>query len=165
MDKLYFTGTVISGCGQYSELEFPDKIKIEGASEDWPQSLLRGSLNIRINEDGYPEEFSRLGYQNNIKMLDKIGFQPEFIIPGQLIKNNKLLPTPEYPNRGSVQVWRAVLTNKHSEEYIHCWVVRRFGSGLFRDIELVSDTCLRKKLKLENENNVVVCMFGQWEKR
>lgn len=165
MDKLYFTGTVISGCGQYSELEFPDKTIIDGAPDDWPHNLAKGSLNIRISEDGYPEVFSRLGYKNNIKMLDEIGFQPEFIIPGQLIKNNRLSPTQEYPNRGSAQVWRAVLTNKHSGEYIHCWVVRRFGSGLFRDIELISDTNLRKKLKLENGNNVVVCISGQWEKR
>lgn len=164
MDNLYFIGTVISGCGKYSELEFPDKTKIEGASEDWPNSFFNGSLNIRINEDGYPKEFSQLEYPNNIKILDKIGFQPEFIIPGNLIKNNKLLPTPEYLNRGSAQVWKALLTNKHSEEAVCCWVVRRFDSGLYRDIELVSHIHLRKKLKLENGNNVEVCISGQWKK-
>jgi len=164
MDNLYFMGKVISGCRKYSELEFPDKTKIEGASEDWPNGLFKGSLNVRINEDGYPKEFSQLGYQNNIKILDKIGFQPEFIIPGNLIKNNELLPTTEYINRGNAQVWKALLTNKHSKEYICCWVVRRFGSGLCRDIELVSDICLRKKLKLENGDNVEVCVSGQWKK-
>lgn len=164
MDELYFTGIVISGCGQYSELEFPDKSKINGAPGDWPHSLFKGSLNIRINRDGYPVEFSRLGYRN-VLVLDEIGFQPEFIIPGQLIKNNKLLPTPEFLSRGSAQIWRAVLINKNSEEYFNCWVVRRFGSGLSQDIELVSDYYLREKVKVKDGNNVVVCIFGKWEKR
>lgn len=163
MDNLYFIGTVISGCGKYSELEFPDKTEIKGAPEDWPNSLFTGSLNIRINEDGYPEELSQLGYPHDIKVLDKIGFQPEFIIDGNLIKNNKLLPTSDYINRGSAQIWKALLTNRHSEECIYCWLVRRFGSGLYRDVELVSDIYLRKKLNLENGSNVEVCISGQWK--
>jgi len=164
MDKVYFEGTVISGISKYSELEFPDKTKIKEAPDDWPQHLVKGSLNICIDEDGYPEEFSNLGHQNDTSILDKTQFQPEFIIPGNLIKNNKLVPSQECHNRGNAQVWRATLTKKCSGDSTNCWVVRRFGSTIYRDLEIVSDIHLRNHFKLENGDRVIVLMFGQWDK-
>lgn len=135
MDELVFTGKVVNGIGKHSELVVPGKSAFQNAPDDWPAKLCPGSLNARIT--GYPPEFATRRLALSTKTLDIAGFLPAFTIPQAQMGNNKLIPIPAMPVRGTAQLWRALLdANGQSAK---CWVLRRFGSGLADQLELVSD--------------------------
>lgn len=160
MDELVFTGDVVNGIGEHVELFVPGRNDISGAPADWPERLCPGSLNIFVSV--YPPEFAARLIAPNTRSLDIAGFIPEFTIAQAAMKNNKLIPLPNMPVRGTAQVWRATLEangKTHS-----CWVLRRFGSALNKVIELVSDVKLRDKLSLPREKNwpAKVIVRGTW---
>jgi hypothetical protein len=94
--------------------------------------------------------------------LDVAGFEPDFTIAQTLMRNNQLTPVPTMPNRGAAQVWRALLIVVNTQT--KCWVLRRFGSGLGDQIELVSNIRLRDTLGLTRDRQwpATVTMFGEW---
>jgi len=124
--------------------------------------LQEGSLNVRITDDGCPPEFQKLGTKRGTKRLDEKTFSPEFVIPKDLIRNNKLGPTPENPDGGDAQVWSAKLVVDGTGATVNCWVVRRMGSALYRDLEIVSERHLRTDLNIEDGTQVTVYLQGQW---
>ena len=60
------------------------------------------------------------------------------------------------PKKGSAQVWRATLTVEDRDH--NCWVLRRFGSGVGEQLELLSDDHLRTTCDLTNGQQVVVTL-------
>lgn len=162
MDRLVFLGHVRSGVGRYKDLVFPSRDLLSQAPPDWPQQLYPGSLNVRIREDGYPPEFSRLGTLPGVCRLDEKRFQPTFVIPRDRIANNLLGPTPRHQDGGDAQVWRAQITVVDSGAAESCWLVRRIGSGLSKDLELVSHKFLRLELDLVDGTAVRVEVKGKW---
>src|SRR4051794_12748725 len=132
MDKLTFTGNIIKARGGHAKLWIPGRNDLHERPPDWPEQLYAGSLNVLIAPDGYPQEMQARRIPVTVKSLDLGTFAPAFTIPQHLMRNNTLEPTPEMPQRGSAQVWRAVLSANGYN--IQCWVLRRFDSGLDREL-------------------------------
>jgi hypothetical protein len=147
MRKLEFSGAVRSNQGAFSqEMVIPGRKSLVLAPEDWPAKLAPGTLNIAIHDDGFPNELDRLGKGDGLKKLDEGKFRPELAIPPWRIVGNTLQPTPDEPVRGSAQVWRAELEVASTGEVATCWMLRRLGSDIVSQIELVSDEHLRRRL-------------------
>ena len=161
MDQIKFSGSVVNGIGRHVELFVPGSGSVEKAPMDWPERLCPGSLNVRISR--YPELFTERGLALTTKTLDVAGFQPAFTIPQAVLGNNQLKATLAMPHRGQGQVWRAVL--EVSGRNMPCWVLRRFGSGLADQLELVSHKKMRDELQLTRDKEwpAVVTVFGQWK--
>ena len=163
MDELTFGGMIINGIGRHVELALPGRRELSEAPEDWPDALTPGSLNLRVTE--FPAEFGALKLEPSVKSLDVAGFAPAFTIAQDAMGNNRLRPNSEMPHRGTAQVWRAVLSVESKQT--PCWVLRRFGSGLRDQIEMVSEMHLRTALGLTVNHDwpASVTMFGTWETR
>jgi CTP-dependent riboflavin kinase len=154
MEPIVFKGCIVKGVGRYVELHVPGRNEIRQAPSDWPEVLCKGSLNVRIAPDGYPPLFKETGLQDSTKSLDVKCYPCVFEIAQHEFGNNKLTPGPAMPKRGSAQVWRAVLTaNGHN---IECWVLRRYGSGLADQLELLSDKHLRTEYGLEDGQKAII---------
>lgn len=160
MNELRFSGKIVNGFGKHAELVVPGKSALPEAPTDWPEKLFPGSLNLLVTE--FPFEFASRGLPTSAKVLDTAGFAPEFTIRQELMLNNKLKVTPTMPHRGTAQIWRASL--EAADQRASCWVLRRFGSGLSNQIELVSVESLRELMGLlrEQEWPATVTMFGRW---
>ena len=156
METIAFEGKITSGVGRHIELHVPGCEDLPQAPKDWPAVLCKGSLNIRIDPDGYPELFEEIGLPNSAKSLDKKPIECSFEIGQFEFGNNQLVPTDEMPQKGSAQVWRAILTT--TEQRIACWVLRRYGSGLRDQLEIVSDAHLRTDYGLTDGQEVQVCL-------
>jgi CTP-dependent riboflavin kinase len=161
MNDLKFAGKIVNGIGKHAELVIPGCNILPMAPADWPEQLYPGSLNLSVSQ--YPDEFTARGLQPSTKALDMAGFEPEFTIRQNLMLNNRLTATETMPNRGTAQVWRASL--KVIDREVSCWVLRRFGSTLANQIELISPIGLRGELGLSHEQewSAVVTMFGRWQ--
>lgn len=162
MDKLTFTGEIIKARGGHKGLRIPGRNDLVTGPPDWPEQLFAGSLNILIVDAGYPEEFRARQIPLTVKSLDIAGFAPEFTIPQGMMGNNMLKATQEMPKRGAAQIWRAALVaNGHN---IECWLLRRFGSGLEHELELVSKEGIRSTYGLPESVNwpAIVHVFGRW---
>jgi hypothetical protein len=160
MAELAFIGNVVNGIGRHAELFVPGRDGLKDAPADWPETLHPGSLNIRVAT--YSEAFADRGLPHATTALDRAGFEPAFFISGTLMGNNRLTSTAAMPERGTAQVWRAAL--KAGQREVPCWVLRRFGSGLKDQIELVSAIALRAELGLSREREwpATVTVFGRW---
>ncbi|HKI17144.1 MAG TPA: hypothetical protein VKA15_04665 [Isosphaeraceae bacterium] len=149
MRKLEFIGSVRSNQGAFSqEMVIPGRQSLVLAPDDWPATLTPGTLNIAIHDDGFPIDFEQLGKGDGLKKLDERNFRPELAIPPWRIVGNTLQPTPDEPVLGSAQVWRAELEVASTGEVATCWMLRRLGSDIVSQIELVSDEHLRRRLNL-----------------
>lgn len=162
MDELTFRGVIAAGIGKYSELTIPGCRELPNAPEDWPEALHPGSLNVKIRQDGFPELLLIRCSGDRIQRLDSKIFEPEFVIPGSQIKQNRLKPTLELPCRGDAQIWPAIVRKACNGDGFRCWLVRRLGSGLRDQLELVSDRHLRSAYSLIDGTAVEVTILGCW---
>ncbi|MEQ1934950.1 MAG: hypothetical protein ABL962_13915 [Fimbriimonadaceae bacterium] len=160
MDEIVFGGKVVNGRGGHAELFVPGRSNLSDAPDDWPEKLYPGSLNVLIAN--WPEPLADRNLEPSAKSLDNAGFTPALTIPQSKMGNNKLMPTSAMPHRGTAQIWRSIL--HVNEQEISCWVLRRFGSGLSLELEIVSEFGLRGKLGLSRETEwpAWVHMFGEW---
>ena len=163
METIIFKGHITNGIGKYIELHIPGHNEIIQAPCDWPESLQKGSLNVRIDVNGYPSSFADYGLSPTIRELDSKLFIPEFEIAQSEIGDNSLEPTDDMLERGKAQVWRASL--RTTNESISCWVLRRLGSSLLDQLELLSQNHLRTAFNLYNGQDVEVHMQGHWKTR
>jgi hypothetical protein len=149
MRKLEFSGVVRSNQGAFSQaMVIPGRKSLVLAPDDWPEKLAPGTLNIAIQDGGYPNNLDELGKGDGLKKLDEGNFRPELAIPPWRIVGNTLQPTHDEPLRGSAQVWRAKLEVASTGEFAACWFLRRLGSDIVSQIELVSDEHLRPRMNL-----------------
>lgn len=151
MEKFRYFGSVINGRGRHTELGVPGKSELPQAPEDWPEALAPGSLNFLVADDGYPPQHAAFGKADSVTALDSGFLPPAFTINQNQFRNNKINPTTSQPNRGLGQIWRAEL--RVNEHRISCWVLRRIGSGLRRELELVSQEEIRDKYGLSRRQN------------
>ena len=156
MKTLIFQGTVNTGIGKHVNLVIPGRNTLADAPADWPEILQPGSLNILIHNNGYPAEFAQLQPDKKVKNLDSKRFVPAFTIPHDQMQNNLLKPCAEMPDKGTAQVWRATLRLEANSVSHTAWVHRRLGSGIGRQLELVSDIHLRNALSLEDGMEITV---------
>lgn len=163
---LRFKCRITSGHGMYSELTFPGREEFPDVPDDWPETLFPGSLNALVIKNGYPTGFvaPEIG-GDGVQVLDDGDFAPAFVIPGHLIGKNMLLSSTD-PRRGSAQVWRAEIRVHRNSQDHGCWVVRRIGSGVGKELvgnvlEVMSEKRLRDELGIGNQNGhrVSVTMF------
>lgn len=156
MNSISFKGVIGDGVGRHVELHVPGREEIAQAPTDWPVTLQKGSLNVRIVAEGYPSQFATLGLPNNVQSLDMKQFPPAFEIAQSQLGNNQLKPLAGMPHRGSAQVWRATLLAQGKEH--PCWVLRRYGSGVGEQLELLSEVHMRSAFQLVNGQSVVVTL-------
>jgi len=157
MESIAFEGSIVSGVGRHVELQVPGRENLPHAPKDWPTVLCKGSLNVRIQQDGYPDLFEQIGLPKTTKSLDKKPIKCSFEIGQSEFGNNQLVPNDAMPHKGAAQVWRAILTT--TETGIACWVLRRYGSGLGDQIEIVSAAHLRSEYHLTDGQEVQVCLY------
>ena len=163
MATLRFIGVVRKGVGRFAaELTLPTRDRMSVPIRDWPEAPQPGTLNVRINSDGFPNDFLEFFDGPDVRYLDSRRFAPEAELKASDIGNNTLPPLPERPDRGSAQVWRALLRNLETGEEQQCWVLRRIGSGLVKDLELVAGENLRDSLRLYDGTPVEIDMDGTW---
>jgi hypothetical protein len=156
MNSISFSGVIGDGVGKYVELHVPGREEISQAPSDWPVTLQKGSLNVRIAPEGYPRLFATLGLPNSVRSLDLRPFPSAFEIAQDEFGNNMLKPEPGLPHKGSAQVWRAILA-WHAHEH-RCWVLRRYGSGVREQLELLSDLHMRSAFQLVTGQSVIVTL-------
>ncbi len=154
MEGIKFFGKICGGVGRYVELYVPGRNEIIQAPGDWPFTLYKGSLNVCIDSDGYPPVFSDTKLPDRVQSLDMKPFPPAFEIKHHQFGNNQLHPDSNMPNKGSAQVWRAILIT--DENSYPCWVLRRYGSRVGEQLELLSDVHMRTAYDLSNGQNVAV---------
>lgn len=156
MITISFRGVITEGVGKYVELYVPGRNEISQAPHDWPVTLHKGSLNVRISLGGYPPLFATLGLTELIRSLDTKAFPGAFEIAQHEFGNNRLGPVPGMPHKGSAQAWRAtLLVNGRNHR---CWVLRRYGSGVGEQLELLSHIHMRSAFHLTNGQDVVVSL-------
>jgi hypothetical protein len=162
MQKILFKGFIVNGIGKHNELYVPGRKELPESHPDWPVKLCSGSMNVRVNHSGYPREFRENGWMRTVKALDTAKFKAPFGIRQDQFGNNRLKPTGSMQNRGDAQVWKATL--KAGGQSIPCWVLRRFGSGLSRELELVSDMSIRETygFTVDREWPCEVELYGEW---
>lgn len=142
--SLIFNCVVADGMGMYSELDFP-------SHPMWPEKMQAGSLNARINSDGFPKSLDKMGKSGyGVQKLDNKKFSSLFNIAQQDIGNNSLGPTPQEPERGIAQVWKCSVSVDNSHVEFDAWMVRRIGSAYMDVIELMSDKHLRDSYGLQS---------------
>ena len=155
---MVFQGVIAEGIGKYADLHVPGKHQIGQAPADWPVVLCKGSLNVRVNPDGYPAFFAMRALPNKVATLDQHCFPSCFEIAYNQFGNNQLRPTAADTRRGSAQVWRARLeANGHQ---VSCWVLRRYGSALVDVLEVLSDRHLRQTYGLANNQHAIVTLYA-----
>ena len=161
-DLLVFQGIVARGAEKFGEeLVVPGSADLPVAIEDWPENLEPGTLNVKIKD--YPPSFlEAFGSNADVKHLDTRRFEPEVELPYDAIENNTLPPTPDFPDKGRAQIWRAKLGSGGNSEGQLCWVLRRIGSGYANVLECVAGVHLRTTLGVENGDVVSLAMEGTW---
>ena len=147
MRKLEFSGIVRSNQVILPAMVIPGRKSLVLAPDDWPEDS-PGTLNIAIQDGGFPDNLDELGKGDGLKKLDEGNFRPEMAIPPWRIAGNTMQPTHDEPLRGSAQVWRAKLEVASTGEFAACWFLRRLGSDIVSQIELVSDEHLRRRMNL-----------------
>lgn len=148
-------GSVRGNEGTFSQkMVVPGRGELFVAPEDWPDRLVPGTLNIEI--DDFPKDLDGIGEGDGLKKLDKGKFRAALIIPQRKIAGNTIKPTQDQPTRGFAQVWRAELHVLATGQATQCWMLRRIGSSIAQQIELVADQNLRKALNLGDGAKVKV---------
>ena len=153
-----FRGYVRTGLGKYSAMVIPGRSKVPDAPSSWPEKLERGSLNIGLDGNACPSQFV-VNNEPDVRKLDSGLLPPAFVIPQRLIKNNGLRPTEKNPSKGTAQVWRARLYVVDKDLRAECWVLRRIGSRIKKQLEIVSDRHIRNELGLVDGSEVEVILF------
>lgn len=158
MDALVFFGRVATGIGCHADLIVPGRHLLGQVDDDWPVLLYPGSLNIRVLH--FPTAFREHGLTEDVEALDSGQFAPAFEIPRDLLRNNKLGPSRGMARRGDAQVWRARIDSGQGVA-LECWVLRRFGSKVGSQLELVAGSRLRDAGLLDDQL-VSVVIYGHW---
>lgn len=158
MKEIIFKGKIRDGRGNFSKMKIPGRSSLPIAPNDWPEVICPGSLNVKVME--YPEELESLGPGNHIQKLDNGLFQPAFVIPHDRIIGNTIRPILHAPENGNAQVWRAKLAVAQTGIQFPCWVLRRIGSGVAKQLEIVSEDHLRSKYGLGNGDKVFVSLIA-----
>jgi hypothetical protein len=76
--------------------------------------------------------------------------------------NNKLAPILGQPRRGVAQVWRAAVRRFQDGLSVDCWMLRRIGSGVGQQLELVSGERIRDR-GYQDVELVEVSIYGRWD--
>jgi hypothetical protein len=162
VSTLRFKGVVRKGVGKFAkELTLPGRSKLSKPIRDWPEIPHPGTLNVRV-EGGFPTEFVETFGRPDVRLLDSRRFSPEAELKWSEIGGNTLPPQPGRPDRGNAQVWRATVCNSNTGATSLCWALRRIGSALSMDFELIAGEKLRDRLALMDGTPVELALEGEW---
>ncbi len=158
---LRFKGVYTEGHNVFSKIiQIPGHCNFTKPIEGWPAVMHLGTMNVKINPDGFPQELISHFGSNSVKHFDSRRFKPKAEIPAHAIGGNTLLPTEACPDKGNGQVWSATIIIEQNR--MDCWVFRRIGSGYEDVLELVAEESISVALGLEYGDPVTVMMYGTW---
>src|SRR6266481_9828293 len=81
MRKLEFIGTVQTGrCRFAHEMVIPGRDSLFLKPDDWPRQLAPGTLNIKVNDDGFPPGFDEIGKGEGLTKFDEGNFGRALLI-------------------------------------------------------------------------------------
>ncbi len=160
---LRFLAKVCDGAGRFAEeIEIPSPVEGLTSVEGWPSGLVRGTFNIQVQGNSWPEieglDFRRAGVQ----CLDRSSvFSPALYLDHSFIPNNTLNPNNKGEFGGDLQFWRAELSIANGPENLRCYMLRRVGSGYRDKIELVSDVHFRREYQVESGREVSLVVYDR----
>lgn len=161
MRELEFIGEVRSNKGKFhKDMVVPGRESLSSAPDDWPTQLAPGTLNIGIEPEGFPADFDDIGTSKGVRRLDEGKFKPAFVIAQHEITGNTLKPKAGHPRRGTAQLLRAELRKLSTDETVKCCMLRRIGSKISSQIELVAEVPLRNALSLRDGAPVSVVIYS-----
>ena len=157
MRKLEFIGTMQTGrCRFAHEMVIPGRDSLFLKPDDWPRQLAPGTLNILVNDDGFPVGFEEIGKSEGLTKLDEGNFGRALLISPWKIAGNTIKDDSDNPTRGMGEIWRAELQVIATGRATKCWMFRRIGSDITSEIELVAEENLRTRLSLSDGTPVKV---------
>jgi hypothetical protein len=158
-----FFGTYAAGRGESSKvIRLPGRCAATEEIEHWPAKIQKGTFNVIIDVDRFPEEWSYFFDTRTVRELDSHRFRPLAEIPANAIGGNTIQPTSAQPDRGNGQVWEARIENSEGKRSL-CWVFRRIGSMVDDNvIELISEKQLSVELGFAIGDPVRVEIYGKW---
>lgn len=160
MRTLEFIGKVRSNKGKFhKDMVIPGRMALGSAPAEWPTQLIPGTLNVGIDENGFPSDLDGIGKSDRVRKFDEGNFKPAFVIAQEEIIGNTMKPKDGQPLRGTAQVWQTELCNLSTGATVRCWMLRRVGSGISAQIELVSEYHLREHLGLSDGTSVKVTIL------
>ena len=66
------SATVRTGNGKFAkDIVIPGHADLFLAPIDWPTQLAPGTLNIKVNDDGFPEGFNEIGSGDGLKKFEE----------------------------------------------------------------------------------------------
>jgi len=160
MRKLEFIGTVQTGrCRFAHEMVIPGRDSLFLKPDDWPRQLAPGTLNIKVNDDGFPPGFNEIGKGEGLTKFDEGNFGQALLISPWKIAGNTIKHDDENPTRGMGEIWRAELQVIVTGQATNCWMFRRIGSEITSEIELITEENLRTRLNLSDGTAVKVTIW------
>ena len=160
MRKLEFIGTVQTGrCRFAHEMVIPGQDSLFLKPDYWPRRLAPGTLNIKLNDGGFPPGFDDIGKGEGLTKLDEGNFGRALLISPWKIAGNTIQHDADHPTRGMGEIWRAELQVIATGQATKCWLFRRIGSDITSSIELVAEENLRTRLNLSDETAVKVTVW------
>jgi hypothetical protein len=160
MRKLVFIGRVRTGNGRFAQdMVIPGRDNLFLKPDDWPRQLAPGTLNVLVNDDGFPAGFDEIGKGEGLTKLDEGKFGRALLISPWKIAGNTIKYDSDNPTRGMGEIWRAELQVIATGQTTKCWMFRRIGSDLTSEIELVAEENLRTRLNLSDGMAVKVTVW------
>lgn len=160
MRTLEFIGTVQTGrCRFAHEMVIPGRDSLFLKPEDWPRRLAPGTLNIKINDGGFPPGFDDIGKGEGLTRLDEGNFGRALLISPWKIAGDTISYDSDNPTKGMGEIWRAKLQVVATGQATKCWMFRRIGSDMTSVIELLSEENLRTRLNLSDGTPVKVTVW------
>lgn len=162
-ESLEFSGRYAKGATLFSQkIQIPGQCEINKLIDGWPASVHPGTMNVKIDPEGFPPALISRFRTKSVKHLDSSLFRPITEIPAHAIGGNTLPPTDTWPERGNGQVWHARITNQKSQNIRDCWLLRRIGSGYADVLEFVAGESLSTALGLSYGDPVRAVIYGTW---
>jgi hypothetical protein len=152
MNYLMFNGIVASGCGLFrKEIVLPENLISD--QESWMPTFVQGTLNIQLMLSELPKGFGPEG----LRFIDlNKDYPPDIYRLGSEVENNTLKPNSERPQRGDLQLWKALLTHKRTSTSHKCFLMRRVGSGYRDKAEILGQSNFKENWDFQNGDQVSV---------
>jgi hypothetical protein len=159
MRTLVFKGSVHSNKGRFHrEMVVPGRETLRSSPTDWPAQFAPGTLNIQVDLESCVG-LGEIGSSVGVKKFDEGQFKPALVIPQNEIVGNTLKPKAGEPQKGTGQAWRAELLVNATGATTKCWMLRRIGSSIASQIELISEDHLRNRLNLNDGTQITLTVF------
>ena len=161
--EIELKGIVSNGSDKFTkEILLPTNVPELANIDNWPDSLVQGTFNIKISTTEFPDlecfNLNELG----VRRLDRSSnFLPIAYLDHSIIPKNTITPNMKGEYAGDLQFWKAILNFPNKNIIHNCYMLRRVKSGYAYDIEFVSNIHLKTEFDIVNDDNVFITLIGE----